>query len=53
MIYTARYYQNHINAGLTYIGRDEEGEEEWLGTDEKWNRLNYLEDKEIELQDAF
>lgn len=30
-------YKLHIDAGLVPSGKNEDGEQEWIGTDEKWN----------------
>lgn len=40
----AKYYQQHFLAGLAYAGRNDEGEEEWSGSDENWTKLGWLED---------
>ena len=31
------FYKLHIDAGLVPSGKNEDGEQEWIGTDEKWN----------------
>ena len=32
----------HLQAGLVDAGIDNDGEMEWIGTDEKWKRYNKL-----------
>lgn len=46
MVYTANYYRIHNEAGLTYSGRDAEGEEEWIGDKRQWKALETLEELE-------
>jgi hypothetical protein len=41
---TAGEIQNYIKAGLVLCGQDEDGELEWIGDDEAWKRLTWLED---------
>ena len=33
----------HEKAGLVPAGKDEDGEQEWLGTQEAWDRYDELE----------
>lgn len=42
MIHIARYWTMHFEAGLIYAGR-ENGEEQWVGSHEAWERLKKLE----------
>lgn len=30
-------YKLHLDAGLIFSGKNEDGENEWIGTDEKWS----------------
>jgi hypothetical protein len=41
-IHNARWWQIHLN-NLLYSGRDFEGEDEWIGTQEQWNKVSGLE----------
>jgi hypothetical protein len=44
MVLIAREFLNHIKAGLTLAGQDEEGNLEWIGTSEQWTKLMWLQD---------
>lgn len=41
---TAGEFLNYCKAGLTLVGRNEEGELKWVGTDKNWNVHSWLED---------
>ena len=43
MIYTAKYWLNHFNAGLTLASKNAEGEQEWIGSQKQWDSLVNLE----------
>lgn len=44
MIYPAKYFTDHFNAGLLLSGKNGEGELEWIGTDKNWKYLTWIED---------
>jgi hypothetical protein len=44
MILTAGEFLNYCKAGLTLVGRNEEGELEWVGTDKQWTKWSHIED---------
>lgn len=35
-------YQFHVEAGLVYAGKNEDGENEWIGDERKWERYEEL-----------
>ena len=35
-------HEAYLEAGLVYIGLDDEGLDEWIGRDEQWERANAL-----------
>ena len=40
--YDKEYFKLHERAGLIYNGRNEDGEDEWIGTDNQWDELEKL-----------
>jgi len=38
-------YDLHEQAGLVYWGRNDEGEDEWVGSNAKWNKYSELINK--------
>lgn len=40
----------HEQAGLTFWGHDEDGSEEWIGTNQQWRRFQELENEENNLK---
>lgn len=45
IIHLNKYWLDHFASGLSYVGRNE-GEDEWIGTDEQWELLTKLESNE-------
>lgn len=41
---TAQDFLNHINAGLSLVGKNEENEPEWVGKDHNWTAYEWLVD---------